>query len=714
LNFYNPNHSPEPSITDGEIDLIKLAASLWRGKWIMLAFAFFFVGVGDFYFRHIVVHVYPATAKIALKEHQPEKILTDIESLMPNGPITDTGINTELEVLRSRELVSTLVDSLDLTNDAAFNPLLREPRLSSQIRTQLSNFFGFAPEKPKKPRSPEEVRLMVINSVLNSMVFSNTKNTRVINILVTTTDAALSALMANKMATLYIESQVQVKSEILASATDFLSSRTSELKHEFENLKTKLANFSSQSELVNPTVFKSQKTQLREMSTRRREKAEIVQVKTDTLTILRSFREAGNLQAIIKLSKDFRLNQAISGYRNNKISLDDLSLQVEHFMLNKEEEAEREQKQLSALETSEFLLAKQIERQSLELIVLQQLERETEGARLLYESFFTRLLEMNVQLGLETADGRLLSKAIQTGPSSQKKSRLLFLCGSIGLMMGASLLIFWELRFSGFRSVNELRDQTGYSVLAAVTLIPVRDRKNIISYLKTKPNSMVSEAVRNLRTSILLTNPNQVKQVIMLTSSVPKEGKTLLSFALAQNMVGLGKRILLIEADVRRHVHSVEFDRSNSVSLLDLVAGDKNLNEVSLYVEELGFDILTATRSDKNAADIFASQRFSKLLTDLREHYDYIIIDSPPILAVPDARLIGSISDVNIYIVKWNESTRAQVDQGLDMLSSIGINTIGLVLNQIDTRKTKTYGYTGSYGSGPYGSGAYGSEYYES
>ena len=709
MNFYNPNHSPEPSIADGEIDLIKLAASLWRGKWIMLAFALFFVGVGDFYFRHIIIHVYSATAKIVLKEHQPEKILTDIESLMPNGPLTDTGINTELEVLRSRELVSKLVDSLDLTNDAAFNPLLREPQLSSQIRTQLFNLFGVAPEKPKKPRSPEEVRLIVINSVLNSMAFSNTKNTRVINILVTTTDAALSALMANKMATLYIENQIQVKSEILAGATEFLSSRASELKHEFENLKTELANFSSQSELVNPTVFKSQKIQLREIRTRLKEKVEIVQEKTDTLTILRSFREAGNLQSIIKLSNDFRLNQAISGYRNNKISLDDLSLQVEHFMLNKEEEAEREQKQLSALEASEFLLAKQIERQSLELVVLQQLERETEGARLLYESFFTRLLETNVQLGLETADGRLLSKAIQTGPSSPKKSRLLFLGGTIGLMMGASLLIFWELRFSGFRSVNELRDNSGYSVLAGVPLIPLLNRKTAISYLQAKPNSMVSEAVRNLRTSILLSNPNQVKQVIMLTSSVPKEGKTLLSFALAQNMAGLGKRILLMEADVRTRVHSIEFDRNNSVSLLDLLAGDKNLNEVSLYVEELGFDILTSTRSDKNAADIFASKRFSKLLTELREHYDYIIIDTPPVLAVPDARLIGSISDANIYIVKWNKSTRGQVNQGLEMLSSIGVNTIGLVLNQIDTRNTKTYGYTGSYGYG-----AYGSEYYES
>ena len=102
-------------------------------------------------------------------------------------------------------------------------------------------------------------------------------------------------------------------------------------------------------------------------------------------------------------------------------------------MLNKEEEAEREQKQLSALEASEFLLAKQIERQSLELVVLQQLERETEGARLLYESFFTRLLEMNVQLGLETADGRLLSaKQFKQVRPAQKKADFYFSVAPVG------------------------------------------------------------------------------------------------------------------------------------------------------------------------------------------------------------------------------------------------------------------------------------------
>jgi succinoglycan biosynthesis transport protein ExoP len=709
LNFHNPNHTPNPSISEGDIDLVKLTASLWRGKWIVLVFVLFCVVFANFYFKYVPVPLYTATTKITLKENQPEKILTDIESLMANGPITATGINTELEVLRSRDLAGKLVDTLDLTNQPDFNPLLREPRLSNQTKTQLFSFFGVASEKTKIFRSPEEVRSIAISSVLNVMAFSNTKNTRVINISAITSKPDLSVLMANKMAMLYIENQIQFKLDALASATEFLSNRTSELKNDFDELKTELANFSSQSELVSPTILKSLEIQLRDMRTRLMEKTEIIAKKSDRRTSFQSFIEADNLLGLIKYVDDFRLNQAFSHYNSNKLSLDSLNMQIEQFMLKGDVELEREQKQLSALETSESLLTKQIERQSKELLVLQQLKREAETAGLLYESFFKRLQEMNVQLGLESADARLLSTATQSGPSSPIKSKILALGGFIGLLIGASLILYWELRFSGYRSVNDLRDKSGYSVLAGVPLIPLGNRKTPIDYFKTKPNSMVSEAVRNLRTSIIMSNPNQDKKVIMLTSSIPKEGKTILSYALAQNMVGLGKRILLIEADIRRRVHSVKIDRNNTVALLDLMMGHKEFKDVNPFVEELGFDILTATRSDMNAADLFASERFPKLLTELREYYDYIIIDSPPVLSVPDARLISTISDISIYIVKWNKTTHAQVEQGIDMIASMGVKTIGLVLNQIDSNKAKTYGYTGSYGYDTYGS-----KYYES
>tara|TARA_B110000879_G_C11164202_1_gene510430 strand:+ start:42 stop:629 length:588 start_codon:yes stop_codon:yes gene_type:complete len=194
----------------------------------------------------------------------------------------------------------------------------------------------------------------------------------------------------------------------------------------------------------------------------------------------------------------------------------------------------------------------------------------------------------------------------------------------------------------------------------------------------------------------------------MITSSVPQEGKTILTFALAQNMSDLGKRVLLIEADIRKRVLSVHIDRKNTVAFLDLLTGKRKMQDVNPFVDELGFSILTGTKSIINAADIFASERFSQLLTDLREHYDFILIDTPPVLAVPDARVIGANCDANIYIVEWNKTTREQVDQGLEMLSSVGVETNGLVLNQIDKRKMKSYGYVREYGYG-----LDGSEYYE-
>lgn len=665
------------------------------------------VFAANFYVKHISVPLYPATAKIALQEGEPKKILTDIESINSNGPISDTGINTELEVLRSRDLVEKLVDTLELTSQPAFNRHMQIPTLFDRVITQLLTFFSLAPKKPKSILSSEKVRSNVIKSVLEAMEFSITKNTRVINITVITTEANLSVLIANKMATLYIENQIQVKLDTLANATEFLSKRTSELKYEFEKLKTKLTNFSGQSEIVNPKLLKAQEKQLHDLRMRILESRKLVSIENNRQTILRSLSGSSNLKEFIGYADNFRLNRVFLQYNNNKISLEDLNIELDRFKLNIEAEAGRKQNQLRAFKQSEALLTNQISVQSQELIVFQQLERETEAARLLYESFLTRLLEMNVQMGLETADGRLLSKAIASGASSPTQNNILLNAGLIGLIIAAIILLIREMRFSGYRSINDLRNNIGHSVLASVPLIPKQERNAIIDYLKDKPNSVVSEAVRNLRTSILMSDLDQIPQVIMLTSSVPKEGKTVLTFALAQNMVGLNKRVLLIEADIRRHTSSVNIDRKNLVPLLDLLSGDRQLKDVDPFVEELGFDILTATRSNINAADLFSSLRFSKLITELRENYDYILIDSPPVLSVPDARVIGSFSDANIYIVQWNKTTRAQVSQGLDMLSSVGVRTAGLVLNQIDLNTIKNYGYISQYGYGDYGSGSY-------
>ena len=240
MNFYQPNSTINPTFSGNDIELRKIANTLWRGKWIIFTLIILCYGASDIYNRYLSVELYPATAKIALEEGKPRKVLTNIESVETRSLITDIDINTEIEILRSGELVGKLVDSLDLTNQSAFNPYLREPSLLRSFITNLLPFFDILPDTSKTMPSPEKQRSSVFSHVRNSMAFSNTPNTRVINILVTTTNADLSVIIANKMAELYIEKQIQMKLDELRNATEFLSTRTSELKYDFENLKIKI------------------------------------------------------------------------------------------------------------------------------------------------------------------------------------------------------------------------------------------------------------------------------------------------------------------------------------------------------------------------------------------------------------------------------------------------------------------------------------------
>ena len=706
MNYYNSNNILNQNNAVNAIDQMGLLISLWRGKWILFMLVLFSVVIADFYARRIAVQLYPATATIALQDEKVQ-IISDIESIMSNSPITNTGINTELEVLRSRNLVGELVDILDLSKQTFFDPHFGEILLFSRIKQQFFSLFGFSSENLETVKSDEQVRSNVINSVLKVMEFSNIQSTQVINISATTTDPALSVLMANSMAKLYIESQIQVKLESLANATKFLSKRTSELKQKFEGLKTQIAQLSSQSELINPAVLNAQESQLREVRMRILESRERFLKESNKIFTFRSSREVSDMDGLIKTANDFRLNRIFSQYENNNVSINDLNLEVDHFMANAEAKLGREEKKLLALEESASVLAKQIERQSKELLIYQQLERETEAARHLYESFLTRLLELNVQMGIETADGRIISEATLRHSSSPKKNFILAISGTLGLLIGIGLVLLREIQFSGFRSINELQNNSGCSVLASLPLIPKRKKKNLISYLKKKPNSIFSEAIRNLRTSILMSYSDPSPQVIMFTSSISGEGKTTITYSLAQNMTGLGKNVLLIEADIRRINQTVDIESKNTVALVDLLIGSVKLKDVDLFVDELGFSVLSGAKSDKNAADLFSTERFSQLIAELRENYDYILIDTPPVLVVPDARVIAGNIDANIYIVEWNKTTRAQVDQGLKMLSSVSVNSAGLILNQVNTQKVKTYGYANQYGYGLYGSKYY-------
>jgi capsular exopolysaccharide synthesis family protein len=236
-------------------------------------------------------------------------------------------------------------------------------------------------------------------------------------------------------------------------------------------------------------------------------------------------------------------------------------------------------------------------------------------------------------------------------------------------------------------------------VIGQIPAIPARRRKNVLKYLTDKPTSAAAEAIRNLRTSVLLSDIDNPPQVIMSTSSIPQEGKTTQSLALTQNLTGLGKRVLLVEGDIRRRVFGQYFDIKDRAGLISVLSGHNTLAEAAIHIDELGADVLVGEKAKTNAADIFSSGRFAALLEEARAQYDYIIIDTPPVLAVPDARIIGKSVDAIIYTVKWDSTSHRQVREGLKAFEDVKIRISGIVLSQINARGMKKYGYGDSYGA---------------
>ena len=685
-----------------EIDLFALLGVLWRGKlWVML-FAALGVALAIFYGSRVAVPMYPARATLALEGRQ-QQVIGDIESIFGGGDTNPAAINTEFQILRSRLLIGRLVDEMNLTEDPEFNTFLAEPGAIARLRMQITGRERTEPD-------PVTLRNRVIDRVIGRVSVTGIRQSLAFNIEITTTNSLKSAEMVNALAEIYIDNQIRQKLDDATRAIEFLSQRTTELEASVETLEQDLARRMEASNVIDAELLQAQNLQLRDLRTRI-DDAQIRLAEDRALRItIDETDEFGDLLDMLESSGDGRFAGIIQRFRSGRLSEEATRVAVTGIAEDMDDDIRRIETQLNTLQESAEALTSQLSVQSDELIAIQQLEREVEASRLLYQTFLTRLQEASIQQGLETADSSILSHAVPRGPSSPRIMRMMAMALLLGGMIGSAIVLVREWRFAGFRTSDDVRAITGATVLGALPTMAAKSRKEVLQSLKTKPNSVFAEAVRNLRTSILMVNPDQEPQVILVTSSIPGEGKTTMSLSLARYMGTLeGRRVLLLEADIRRQTLRayVEEGRPEGVKLLDVLLGKASLDNANLVDPDLDVEVLMGSGGEFNAADLFESRRFSELITRLRETYDHIIIDSPPVLAVPDARVLTRYADAVIFAVRWGHTSRTQVRQGLEMLNSVGRPADGAVLTQVDQRKMKSYGYGGQYGYDGYSSGYY-------
>lgn len=686
---------------DDVIDLGALLGALWRGKLIIMLAALTAIFIGGYYAYIAATPMYRSTAVVMLNNREEQVV--DIGNVLGGlGSDTDV-VNTEVEILKSRSLLAKVVDDLDLTEDPEFNAALREPSTFSRIRSQVKALLLPSPENsgPSDTRQKQAT----IDALLASLTIRNVPQSLVFQVTVETSSAEKSARIADTLVDLYILNQLEVKFEATEQATTWLTERVTDLQIELEEAEERVKDFRASTSLVNQEQLEGLEVQVKDM----RERIANTRADQEALqTRLASVRAAGTPQEQAEVTGDRQLQSLLPRIDDPAIN-DSFEARVSQIEARLQADIARDEAQISSLQDSLTTLEQQIDQQSEDLIELQQLTREAEASRLLYEYFLARLKETSAQRGVQQADSRMISPAVvPPQAAAPRKSLILAVSAILGLMIGAAFVLIREARNQAFRNASQLEGATGYATIGQLPLIPARRRKDAIAYLKEKPSSAAAEAVRNLRTSVMLSDVDNPPKVIMTSSAVSGEGKTTVALSLAMNFSTMGKKVLLIEGDIRRRVFGQYLQSDQSEGLVTVLTGSKSFDDVVIHSELLGADVLLGDKGQSNAADIFSSERFATLLADLRNRYEVIIVDTPPVLIVPDARVIAQNVDAAVFVVRWDRTEKEQVTAALREFESVGKPVNGLVLNQISPKGMKRYGYGSNYG--PYSN--YGSKYY--
>ena len=309
---------------------------------------------------------------------------------------------------------------------------------------------------------------------------------------------------------------------------------------------------------------------------------------------------------------------------------------------------------------------------------------------------------------METADARVLSYAeVPRGASAPNRKRILFAYVFLGFAGACGLVLGLQFLNPGMHSPEQVEQQLGEHVMGMIPRLPPKDEPHL--HLINKPNSGFAEAINSLRVSLRLSDPDKALRAFQVTSSIPEEGKSSLAVSLAIALARSGSTVLLIDGDLRRS--SIErrlgLDEEKP-GLTDFVLSDSDtVADFVVKHEKAGFDFMrTGDARFANASDIFSSNRMRHIVGLLKKEYDFILFDTPPVMAVADARVIGELVDRTLFVVRWDKTPKKVARAALNMLRHGGSEIGGIVLQQVDLKRYGRYGYGDSgyyYHYGRYG-----------
>ena len=666
--------------------------------------------------------IYDAVARISILSQAPD--ILNFKDNQQSSESIDQGssIGTQVNVLQSNTLALLVIRNLGLNHRAEFAGKER-PTTTGGIPVS-----GSSAETLER----EDQLIRVFHSNLKVLPVPNTA---IIEIKYSSPDPRLSAEVANSVANTFIEQNIKARFDSTMQAADWLSKQLADLQITVETSQARLVDYQKAHGIVgtddkqNLTFEKLNELgkQLTQAQADRIQKESLYQIAKGTnpdalASVLQDPALASLRQQQTQLQTQYaqvrtqfgseypkaleiqnQLNEINKAYQE-ELQSGVLRVQNDYYTAVK-----REQMLKAALD-EQTAVANQLDENAIEYRILKQ---EADSNRQLYDGLLEKLKEASLAAGLNSSNIRIVDKArIPLVPARPNVPRNILFAALLGLFGGVVVAFALEAVDTTVRTPDQAQSISGLPVMAVIPLkvtgavtkaqgAPSRllltaeqsDTRAAALVSHNEPHSEISEAYRTLRTSILLSSAEQPPQVLGFTSALPQDGKTMTSINTALVLAKQGKRVLLVDADMRRPSTHKAFSLRPEVGLSNVLSGGAKWKDVILPTVEPNLTLLPCGPLPPHPSELLGSISMQGMIREWRQEYDHIIMDSPPVLSVTDAVLLAVQADMVILVVRSGQTTMGALRNARDLLLNMKAPLRGIVLNAFDLQSPDYYYY---------------------
>jgi polysaccharide biosynthesis transport protein len=679
---------------------------------------------------------YRAKALLEIENENPDVASPD--ELFHLDDVTDTYLETQYKVLSSDELAQRVIDQLGLVRLDEFRP---RTHWGSLGKIQEAIIRLVAPSKV--PISGESaIREAVLANFEEKLDVKPFRRSSAVEISFDSQDPELAARVVNVLTTGYIQKNMESRWDAAQNASDWLSQKLSDLRNKLEKSQDDLQAYATANGLLFLETSQGNTESVENQSLRELQEelthAEAARYETESLYRLIQGGNFGSLPGVFenKLMQD--LTVRLTDLQSQKAELEATFTadypkvkQTQSQIAEIQEALDRERQRAAQKISNDYLAAvrreglvqqafadkqKQVNLIAEKSVQYGILSREVDSNKTLYEGLLQRIKEAGISAGLKASNIRIVDKAnVSNIPVYPKVFLNLGIAGVLGLGLGICVALLQDRLDQSIQNPQDVDHFLRVPVLAFIpSLKSLNGRHSGRSVRTEQPlqigvdepkaesfgarvigrphkesevytSSILSEAFRGLRTSVLLSSGSRSANSILVTSAQAGEGKTATAVNLAISLAQLGGRVLLIDADLRRpNVHKYFPQRGSHLS--NYLADEGRWQDMVYQSSVSGLYVLLSGSPPLNPAELLSSDSMWALMREATTAYSFVVLDSPPVLDVADSRILASKVDATVLVVNTGATPRQAVQYAGAQVRSAGANLIGVVLNNIDTR----------------------------